>query len=121
MNRKRLLLLIIITIIVGIIGYLQVKLIIIQNPNKEFVPITIYQAKNTQDNNMALSFLYNITKEKHPMGTEADYRVKTYIENVLNEMNVNYNTYEQKLNEDFFYDRLKRNKESPKHLDQTLM
>ncbi len=68
MNKnKKLLLIILITIIVGIIGFIQVMPIVLEKPNKDFSPININQANNSQDNNMTLSFLYNITKEKHPI------------------------------------------------------
>lgn len=116
MNKnKKLLLIILITIIVGIIGFIQVMPIVVEKPNKDFSPININQANNSQDNNMTLSFLYNITKEKHPIGTQENYRVKTYIEDVLKELNVNYNVSEHKLNEEIFNKILKRNKEKIKN------
>lgn len=65
--RKKILLVIIITIIVLIIGYIQCFPIIAKHPKKDFSPISIKDAKNNFDIDMTLSYLYNITKEKHPM------------------------------------------------------
>ena len=68
MNKKfKILLIIVITIIVLLLGYIQVNPLYIHTPAKNFEEITISEADSIkQDNNMALSFLYNISKNKHP-------------------------------------------------------
>lgn len=94
---------IILTISICIIAYSQVLPIVIKHPSNDFKPIEITDAiTNKQDNNMTLSFLYNITKEIHPVGTEANYRVKNYIENCLQKMNVDYEIQTRALDESFF-------------------
>lgn len=95
-------LILVITIIVGILGYLQVQPIFMKTPSNNFVPITINEAKQMQDSNMTLSFLYNITKEKHPTGSEEIYSVRDYITKCLEEMNVSYDMQSRSLDETFF-------------------
>lgn len=91
MDKKLKIIIVIITLIVGIIGYSQVMPLIPQKPIKDFDPIQIGEAKSTQDNNMLLSYLYNISKEIHPTGSEENYRVRDYITNCLEQMNIEYN------------------------------
>lgn len=73
-----------------------------KNPSEDFTPISINKAKISQDTNMALSFLYNITREKHPTGSQEIYIVRDYITECLNEMNVKYEVSTQNLDEYFF-------------------
>ena len=110
-KRNMIILILVITIIVGILGYLQVQPIFMQRPSNNFIPITINEAKPIQDNNMTLSFLYNITKEKHPTGTKEIYCVRDYIANCLEEMNVPYDIQSRNLDETFVRELLneKRN------------
>ena len=62
-NKKiKIIVILIITLIIGLLGYSQVIPIIVKKPSEDFTPISIKEAKISQDNNMALSFLYNITK-----------------------------------------------------------
>ena len=76
-NKKiKIIVILIITLIIGLLGYSQVIPIIVKNPSEDFTPISIKEAKISQDNNMALSFLYNITKEKHPTGSQEIYKVR---------------------------------------------
>jgi hypothetical protein len=103
MNKKiKILLIVIITIIVGILGYSQVLPIIAKHPSKDFAPISLDEAQNSQDSNMTLSFLYNITKEIHTTGSQENYKVKDYIVECLEQMNVTYEVKTQNLDEDFF-------------------
>lgn len=104
MNKKlKILLIIIITIIVLLLGYIQVKPLYIHTPEKNFEEITITEADSTkQDNKMALSFLYNISKNKHPVGSEENYKVKDYIIDCLNKMNLKSQVKIVEMNEKFF-------------------
>lgn len=101
-SRIKTLIISLITIIVVLLAYVQVFPIIIHNPNSNFTPIEMSEAKHTQDNNMTLSYLYNITKEKHPTGSEEIYEVRDYIISCLKEMNVVYDTQTINLDENFF-------------------
>ena len=104
MSKKfKMLLIIIITIIVFLLGYIQVKPLYIHTPAKNFKEITIFEADSTkQDNNMALSFLYNISKNKHPIGSEENYKVRDYIIDCLNKMNLKSEVKSVRINEEFF-------------------
>lgn len=112
MSKKvKVILIIVITIIVGLVGYSQVLPIIVENPPEDFTPISINEAKNSQDNNMTLSFLYNITKEKHPTGSQEVYEVRDYITECLKQMDVKYEVSTQNLDEYFFTELKNKNKE----------
>lgn len=103
MNKfRKIIIIFLITIVIFFIAYAQVLPIKISHPEKDFKPIEINEANSNIDNNMTLSFLYNMTKEIHPTGSEANYRVKEYIEQCLQEMNVNYEIQSRKLDESFF-------------------
>ena len=112
MSKKvKIILIIVITIIIGLVGYSQVLPIMEKNPSEDFTPISINEAKISQDTNMALSFLYNITREKHPTGSQEIYIVRDYITECLNEMNVKYEVSTQNLDEYFFTELKNKNKE----------
>ncbi len=103
MNKKiKVLSVFLLTIFVIVLAYCQIYPLYIINPSKNFEPISMADAKEMPDNNMTLSFLYNISKEKHPMGSEANYRVRDYIISCLSEMNVQYNVQTIDLDTDFF-------------------
>ncbi len=104
MNKKiTTILFLIITFVVIILAFLQVRPIIKKTPPKDFKAITISEAnKVKQDNSMALSFLYNITREKHPIGSEENYHVRDYIIGCLEECNVEFEKISVPLDEKFF-------------------
>lgn len=104
MNKKlKILIIVFMTIIVSVIAYSQVLPLKIKHPAQDFKPIEIKDAnKNNQDNNMTLSFLYNMSREIHPTGSEANYRVREYIEKCLTEMDVAYEIQSTELDEVFF-------------------
>lgn len=112
MNKKiKILLIIIITIIVGIISYCQIYPLFIKNPSNDFKPIEILDAKNEPDIDMMLSYVYNISKEKHPVGTNSNYIVMDYITSCLDNMNVEYDIQRIDLDETFFIKNGNRTKE----------
>lgn len=101
MNKN--ILIIIITTIVLLLGYIQVKPLFMRTPANSFKEITISEADSIkQDNNMTLSFLYNISKNKHPVGSEENYKVRDYIIDCLNEMNLRSEVQSVEMNEEFF-------------------
>ena len=107
MNKKlKILIIICTTIIISIIAYSQVLPLKIKHPSNDFKPIEIKDANaNNQDNNMILSFLYNLSREIHPTGSEANYRVREYIEKCLTEMDVAYEIQSTELDEVFFEEK----------------
>ena len=111
-NKKiKIIVILIITLIIGLLGYSQVIPIIVKKPSEDFTPISIKEAKISQDNNMALSFLYNITKEKHPTGSQEIYKVRDYITECLKEIDVKYDVSTQNLDEYFFTELKNERKE----------
>lgn len=100
-------LIVIITIIVCILAYMQNFPLIVKNPDKDFKPIEISQASDNRDNNMTLSFLYNLTKEKHPAGSDEVYKVKDYIAYCLEQMNVEYEIQSTDLDEKYLLEEKK--------------
>lgn len=111
-NKKiKIIVILISTLIIGLLGYSQVIPIIVKKPSEDFTPISIKEAKISQDNNMALSFLYNITKEKHPTGSQEIYKVRDYITECLKEIDVKYDVNTQNLDEYFFTELKNERKE----------
>lgn len=113
MNKKtKVLLIVIITILVSILAFCQIYPLVIKNPPKDFKPIEISEAKSKPDINMTLSYLYNVSREKHPNGSEANYKVRDYIVSCLNEIKVQYDIQSVNLDEEFFIKDGKRIKEN---------
>ena len=86
-----------------ILGYIQVKPLFKNTPSENFKPINISEANlNKQDKNMTLSFLYNISKYKHPTGSDDIYKVRDYIISCLEQINAKYTIQTRNLDENFF-------------------
>ena len=101
MNKK--IIVSIITIMIMILGYIQVKPLYKNTPSENFKPINISEANlNKQDKNMALSFLYNISKYKHPTGSDDIHKVRDYIISCLEQINTKYTIQTRNLDENFF-------------------
>lgn len=82
----------------------------------DFKPIEIQEAdKQKLDTKMTLSFLYNISKNKHPSGSPEIYEVKDYIVNQLTEMKVESSVQKFSFDSEDLYNKIKQKFENEKN------